>query len=80
LIGGERAPWALPWLALTQDLNKRFLTKKIRPVMPILPSHAGIMPVTEKNPDYYWLSSQVLLHPKFRILKTEIWLRPKLGF
>jgi len=24
------------------------LQKKIRPVMPVLPSHAGIMPVTEK--------------------------------
>jgi len=32
--------------------------------MPILPSHAGIIPVTEKNPDYYLLSSQVLLHTK----------------
>jgi len=34
---------------LTQDLKKRSLTEKIRPVMPVLPSHAGIMPVTEKT-------------------------------
>jgi len=28
--------------------SKNFLTEKIRPVMPILPSHAGIMLVAEK--------------------------------
>jgi len=38
-----------PDYALAQDLKKRSLTEKISPVMPILPSHAGIMPVTEKN-------------------------------
>jgi len=32
--------------------------------MPVLPSHVGIMPVTEKNLAYYRLSSHVLLHPK----------------
>jgi len=53
-----------PGYALAQDLKKLSLTEKIRPVMPILPSHAGVMPVTEKKPDYYRLSSQVLLHPK----------------
>jgi len=34
---------------LTQDLKKRFLRKKIRPVTPVLPIHADIMPVTEKK-------------------------------
>jgi len=37
---------------LTQDHKKRFLIEKIRPMMPVmsvLPSHAGIMPVTEKT-------------------------------
>jgi len=34
---------------LTQDLKQRSLTEKIRPVMLVLPSHAGIMPVTEKK-------------------------------
>jgi len=48
---------------LTQDLKKRTLTENIRPVMLVLPGHAGITPVTEKNA-YYRLSSQVLLHPK----------------
>jgi len=38
------------------------------------------MPATEKKPAYYRLSSQVLLPPKIRILASEIWLRPKLGF
>jgi len=51
---------------LTQNLKKRSLTEKIRPVMSVLPSHAGIMPVTEKKPAYYRLTSQVLLHPLFR--------------
>jgi len=52
--------------ALAQDLKKRSLTEKIRPVMPVLPSHTKIMPVTKKKrtTDYYQLSSQVLLHPK----------------
>jgi len=48
---------------LNQQLKKHVpLQKKIRPVMPVLPSQAGIMPVTKKNPAYYQLSSQVLLH------------------
>jgi len=34
---------------LTQDLKTHFLTEKIRPVIPVLTSHAGIMPVTEKK-------------------------------
>jgi len=34
---------------LTQHLKKRSLTEKIRPVMSVLPSHVGIMPVTEKK-------------------------------
>jgi len=42
---GARAPG----YALAQDLKKRSLTEKIRPVMPILLSHAGIMSVTEKT-------------------------------
>jgi len=49
---------------LTQDLKKRSLIEKIKLVMPVLPSHAGIVQVTEKKPAYYLLSSQVLLHPK----------------
>jgi len=39
----------LAWLRPCQDLKKRFLTEKNRPIMSTLPSHAGIMPVTEKN-------------------------------
>jgi len=46
--------------ALAQDLKKRSLTEKNRPVMPVLPSHVG----NRKKTDYYLLSSQVLLHPK----------------
>jgi len=69
---------------LTQNLKKHFLTEKIRPVKPVLPSHAG----NRKKPAYYRLSSQVLLHPwnlassKIRIfrskkgLKTFLVLRP----
>jgi len=34
---------------LTQILKKHFFTEKIRSVMPVLPSRAGIMPVTEKD-------------------------------
>jgi len=30
---------------LTQDLKKRSFTEKIRPVMLVFPSHAGMMPV-----------------------------------
>jgi len=55
--GGGGGP---PGYALVQDLKKRSLTEKIRPVMPVLPSHAG----KRKKPDYYLLSWQVLLHPK----------------
>jgi len=65
-LEGDGSLGSYPGYALAQDLKKRkrSLTEKIRPVMPILPSHAGSMPVTEKNPDYYRISSQVLLHPK----------------
>jgi len=49
LIGGGG-----PGYALVQDLKKRSLTEKIRPVMP----------VTEKKTDYSLLSTYVLLHPK----------------
>jgi len=49
-IGGVDPLVSLPSYALAQDLNKRSLTEKIRPVMPILSSHAGIIPVTEKKP------------------------------
>jgi len=42
-----------PGYALTQNLKKRFLTEKIRPVMPVLPSHAG----NQIKPDYYLLST-----------------------
>jgi len=38
--------------------------------------HAG----DRKKPDYYRLSSLILLHPKLGSLRTEILLRPKLGF
>jgi len=56
-----------PGYALAQDLKKRSLTKKIRQVMPVFPSHDG----NRKKTDYYWLSSQVLLHSKlgFKELK-----------
>jgi len=53
---GARAPG----YALAQDLKKLSLAEKIRPVMPVLPSHAG----NRKKTDYYPLSSQDLLHPK----------------
>jgi len=50
LIGGGTRPLGpSPGYALAQDLKKRSLTEKIRPVMPILAIHTGIMPVTE-NP------------------------------
>jgi len=52
----------LPGYALAQDLKKLTPTEKIRPVMPVLPSQTG----NRKKPDYYLLSSQVLLHPKLR--------------
>jgi len=46
--------------------------------MLVWPSHAGIMPVTEKKTtDYYRPSSQILL---ISILRSEIWLCPKLRF
>jgi len=41
-----------PGYALAQDLKKRFPTEKIRPVMLVLPSHAG----NRKKPDYNLLS------------------------
>jgi len=34
--------------------------------MPVLTSHAVIMPVIEKKTACYRLSNQVLLHPKLR--------------
>jgi len=54
--------------------------------MPVLPSHTGITPVTEKKTAYCRLSSQVLLHPKLgfwdllglkKVLKTFLVLRLK---
>jgi len=57
-------PGPIPWLRPYPRPQNMFPDRKIRSVMQILPSHAGMMPVTEKNPDYYWLSSQVFLHPK----------------
>jgi len=42
LLGWEPGP---PGYALAQDLKKRSLTEKIRPVMPVFP----VMPITEKN-------------------------------
>jgi len=65
--------------AFAQDLKKLSLTEKIRPVMLILPSHAGIMPVTEKNLIITGLPVK-FSSSKNRILRTEIWLRPNLGF
>jgi len=41
------------------------------PVMPVFPSHAGILPVNKKKTDYYRLSSQVLLHPEFESLDLK---------
>jgi len=59
---------------LTQNLKKRSLTEKIRPmmpVMPVLPSHAEIMLVTEKNCllPAFWSSFASF---KIRILRSEI--------
>jgi len=54
LIGWGAGPLGY---ALAQDRKKLSLTEKIRPVMPVLPSHAG-------NRKKNLLSSQVLLHPK----------------
>jgi len=68
LIGRRTGPLGLsPGYALAQDFKKRSLSeKKIRKVLPILPSHAG----NRKNPDYYLLSSQVLLRPKLRSFRS----------
>jgi len=50
LIGGRTGPLGpSPSYALAQDLKKRSLTEKISKIMPILPSHAGIMPIIEKT-------------------------------
>jgi len=54
-----------PWLCPCPRPQKLSLTDKIRPVMPVLPSHAG----NRKNPDYYLLFSQVLLYPKLGFKK-----------
>jgi len=65
--GGEDGPLGpSPGYALAQDLKKRSLTEKISPVMPILPQSFRNYGGNQKNPDYYWLSSQVLLHPKLK--------------
>jgi len=66
--------------ALAQDLKKRSRAEKIRPVMPILPSHAEIMPVTEKNLIITDFLVKFCFSSKIKILRTKIWLRPKLGF
>jgi len=62
---------------LTQDLKKRSLAEKIKPVMPVLPSHAGIMPITEKKPAYITGFLSSFASSKIRILRSEIWLRTK---
>jgi len=50
LIGGSGPPGPTPWLRSCLRPQKMFPDrKKIRQVMPVLPSHAGIMPLTEKN-------------------------------
>jgi len=49
LIGGAGPSGLLLGYALAQDLKKCSLTEKTGPVMPVLPSHAEIMPVSEKN-------------------------------
>jgi len=49
LKGGARPLGSPSGYALAQDMKKHSLTEKIRPVMPILPNHAGIMPITEKK-------------------------------
>jgi len=63
-LGGGSGPLATP---LPKTSNKLSLTEKIRPVMPVLPSHAD----NQKKPDYYLLSSQVLLHPKLESLELK---------
>jgi len=54
LTGGKGTTGPTSWLRPGPRPQKTFPDKKIRPVMPILPSQAGIMPVTA-NPDYYQL-------------------------
>jgi len=50
LIGDARAPWTHPLATPLPKTSKTFSErKKIRLVMPLLPSHARIMPVTEKT-------------------------------
>jgi len=65
-LGGPGSLGPPPGYALAQDLKKRFLTEKIRPDMPVLLSHAGIMPVTEKKKKNIITGFLVkfLLHPK----------------
>jgi len=61
--------------AMFTVLNKRSLSEIIRPVMLVWPSHAETMPVTEKKNCLLPASNS-----KIRILRSEIWLCPKLGF
>jgi len=51
LIGGPGLLGPPLGYALAQDL-KTFPDGKIRPIIPVLPSYAGIMPVTEKKTDF----------------------------
>jgi len=48
-LDGDGLPGPMPWLRPCLRPQKSSLTEKIRPVMPILPSYAGIMPETEKT-------------------------------
>jgi len=64
LIGGEMDPMVPPpGYALAQDLKKRSLTEKISQLCWFCPVMSELY-LNQKDPDYYQLSSQVLLHSK----------------
>jgi len=59
------------WLRPCSRRLKTFPDRKNQASYADFPIHAGIILVTEKNPDYYLLSSQVLLYPKLGSLKLK---------
>jgi len=60
-----RAPWSHPpGYALVQYLKKRFLTEKNQASYTDFAQSCRNYIGNRKNLDYYWLFSQVLLHPK----------------
>jgi len=61
---------------LTQDLKKLPLQKKLGQLCWI----CRVMPVTEKKPCLLQTVLSSFASSKIRILRSEIWLRPKLGF